>query len=369
MRSVSQQGFALVGVLIIVGLITSASVAMAIRQTVDIDMTYQVMRSDQSALHAKAIELWAANVLKQDQLQNNIDTEQDNWNQTLQDVPMEQGTVSAEIKDLQGRFNINNLLLTTQESDLQLSRFKRLLNILGLDEKIADAVLDWIDHDTETRFPNGAEDDYYLSLKTAYRSANQVIHDVSELRKVRGIDQQTYERLLPYVVALPVGSEININTASPEVIMSLAKGIGLGEATRISQTVQEQSVSNALPAIGGPTGDVSSNDDINLPDDAEGSASYTFQYQQWLEDDGGSENIGSLASEGQENDSPLSDNSLLQAAGIDSQGVSLSSRYFLLKGVVELDGEALIIGSILFRDENNGDVYTVARKYGEFYYH
>ncbi|MFG0268162.1 MAG: general secretion pathway protein GspK [Rhodopirellula sp. JB055] len=64
-----------------------------------------------------------------------------------------------------------------------------LMTLPGMDESIADAILDWIDEDTEPR-ENGCEDEYYTSLATPYAAANGPIQTVEELLLVRGVTPQ-----------------------------------------------------------------------------------------------------------------------------------------------------------------------------------
>ena len=56
--------------------------------------------------------------------------------------------------------------------DLWVARFAVLLNVLDIDESVLQSILDWMDADSEERFPNGAEDAYYQDLETPYRAAN-----------------------------------------------------------------------------------------------------------------------------------------------------------------------------------------------------
>ena len=367
-RGKHTQGFALIGVLIMVALVTSATIAMAIRQSSDIDLAYNLFRADQAALHAQAIDLWAANILNEDLQQNLADGARDVWNQNLEQVSMENGSVSANIIDLQSRFNINNLALSTEESSLELERFQRLLTVLGLNPGIADAVADWIDYDNIVRYPNGAEDDYYLAQPVAYRSANQILHEISELRMIRGIDQATYERLLPHVVALPVGVGININTAMPQVVMSLAEGISQGQASNISNTTDSQPVDLSTPAS---STSVSATGDVGfLPDDGEGSSSYNRALAEWRRQDaelGITSAIDEDDEAGSESEA-IANSGLFNGVDLDSSGVSISSSYFAVQGRVDYDDQSFIIGSILYRDPESGEVYTIARKYGEFFY-
>lgn len=62
-----------------------------------------------------------------------------------------------------------------------------LLALPGMTEEIADAIMDWIDEDEETR-PYGAEsNDYYTTLATPYSAPNGPLQSVEELLLVRGV--------------------------------------------------------------------------------------------------------------------------------------------------------------------------------------
>ena len=63
---------------------------------------------------------------------------------------------------------------------------ERLLLLPGMNEEIADAILDWIDEDDEPR-QYGAEKDYYEQLDPPYQPANGPIHSLDELLAVRGV--------------------------------------------------------------------------------------------------------------------------------------------------------------------------------------
>ena len=53
------------------------------------------------------------------------------------------------------------------------ARFVLLLRALEIEPKIVPAILDWLDPDQDTSFPNGAEDDYYSKLNPPYRTADR----------------------------------------------------------------------------------------------------------------------------------------------------------------------------------------------------
>ena len=95
-----------------------------------------------------------------------------------------------------------------------------------MDVGIASQVVDWIDADSEVTYPDGAEDSAYLSLTPAYRTANIPITSISELLALPGMTRALYDRLTPYITALPPGTNttLNICTASGVVLDSLAPG-------------------------------------------------------------------------------------------------------------------------------------------------
>ncbi len=65
-----------------------------------------------------------------------------------------------------------------------------LLALPGMTEEVADAILDYLDEDEETR-PYGAEfDDYYRDLQTPYKPPNGPIHSIEQLLLVRGVTPQ-----------------------------------------------------------------------------------------------------------------------------------------------------------------------------------
>lgn len=227
-----QQGIALLTVLLVVVLATITAVGMTSRQQVDIRRTENILRNDQIYLYLLGAEDWARQILSQDVKDNTTDTLGDDWATVLPPLPIEGGTVSGSIEDMQGRFNVNSLLLDGKVDEENLERFKRLLSLLELSPLIADAVVDWIDTDEQAR-QQGAEDNSYLNSETPYRTANSEMFSSSELLYVRGMDFESYQRLKPYLTALPGNTAININTSPAAVIASLAEGISLESAEQL----------------------------------------------------------------------------------------------------------------------------------------
>ena len=63
-----------------------------------------------------------------------------------------------------------------------------LLRLPGMTPDVADAILDWVDSDSQPRF-EGAESDAYAGLATPVRPRNGKPFDLEELLLVRGVDE------------------------------------------------------------------------------------------------------------------------------------------------------------------------------------
>lgn len=232
-----QQGVALVTALLVVAMATVAAVAMATRQQIDIRRTAGLLHSEQAYAFGLGAESWALVVLARDKRDSKIDTLYEDWSTQPPVSVVEGGSIIGRILDLQGRFNVNSLVVANGVADKDaITRYKRLLRRLDLDEALADPLVDWIDSDVNVRFPDGAEDEEYLGAPTPYRTANRLLADISELRLIKGYEPEVIDKLRPFIAALPEVTALNVNTASAEVLgtvaeeMSLADGEALLEA-------------------------------------------------------------------------------------------------------------------------------------------
>jgi general secretion pathway protein K len=207
-----------------VSLVTVIAVTMATRQQIDVRLTANLLHGEQAYEYALAAESWARVILRRDDSQSDHDSLDENWATALPPLAVEGGQVSGKIEDMQGRFNINNLIKQDGKvSEADVAYFRRLLEILKLEPTLTDALLDWIDADINVRFPDGAEDENYLSGGIPYRAANRPLVSTSELRLVAGFDQNAVRLLEPFVTALPARTLINVNTASPVVLLAMNK--------------------------------------------------------------------------------------------------------------------------------------------------
>ena len=231
----SQRGVALVMAIIVVAIGTMIAVNLIWRGTLDLRRTESALAADQGLMYVQGAEAWAADILRQDLVDSpESDHLGEQWAIELPPLPVDGGSITGRLEDLQGRFNLNNLIgADGKENALARREFERLLVSVEADPALAGAVIDWLDPDTELRFPSGGEDVVYSDADPPYRTANSVITSTSELMAIDGFDRDTYRRLAPYITVLPSGTRLNVNTASDVVLASLSDDIDIATATSL----------------------------------------------------------------------------------------------------------------------------------------
>jgi general secretion pathway protein K len=226
----SNRGVALITAMLITALATLVAANLAWDNALDVRRTMVQLNRDQAVQVALGAEDLVISVLHQDLDEGQTDHLGEFWAGDLPVFPIEGGEVFGTIEDLQGRFNINNLLDPDGNIDQEsLEQFRRLLNVLGLDPRFAGIAADWLDGNEDAEFPDGAEDPIYTAFVPPYRSANQPLTSASELAALDGMDKQTLDTLLPHVVALPGRTNINVNTATAAVLQSLGENISASD--------------------------------------------------------------------------------------------------------------------------------------------
>ena len=279
-----QTGVALITVLLIVFIASVAAVSLAALQQRAIRRSTVLIHQQQARLYTLGAEQEAMIILIRDLQTSEIDHPGEAWANLPPTLPVANGDLTARISDLQGCFNLNNLWRPApgelqpptpnakretppgegegekeQEpaeegadatpkkpspippksaqpdkpaakaalDPAQLKWLQRLLENLELKPELAQAVADWIDPDSDPLFPGGAEDGDYTVLNPPYLAANRPFVSASELRLVKGVDREVYDKLAPYVCALPPGTPLNVNTAPALVLAALGDELTL----------------------------------------------------------------------------------------------------------------------------------------------
>jgi general secretion pathway protein K len=250
----SQAGLAILTVLLIISLMVTLLSFLVERQHLLIRRLANQGVSEQGYQYATGVDAWAMRVLHEDE-NRDVDYLGEDWGGFGQPPEVESDkrrsfsldlstqrqrdevavvnfgqdvALEYQIKDLNGRFNLNNLANKDKPTrDLQGVIFRHLLEQLQIGEfderqNLAGSLVDWLDAN-DTSVGNGFESGDYQSKRTPYFAADQMLTSVGELRFVEGFNQAIINTLKPYVTVLPISNAgININTTSAEVMSSLS---------------------------------------------------------------------------------------------------------------------------------------------------
>ena len=238
-----QRGIAAITAILVVAIATMLAVNLAWELNLDIRRTEALLLHSQARQFAIGAEMIAAETLRDDFDDDAEDDELcdyygENWDTELA-LPFEGGSVRGRLTDMQGRFNLNNLMTVDGQMNQEAyDQFARLLEILDLDPSIAAKVLDWIDPD-QIPVLGGAEDETYTSRIPPYRTANTWFTTTTELLAIDGFidpadpDDTAFRTLERYISALPPGQKINVNTAEDPVLLSFGSNPGSTDADRL----------------------------------------------------------------------------------------------------------------------------------------
>jgi len=266
-------GFALVITLLVVAIVTAVTLHLNTAVRSHLHGAANLRDSVSLGLAAKSGVNLALAVLFEDGRSTGWDSDQETWAD-------EKGLSTAlgeffpstrcelKIMDLSGRIQINRLVDDEGRFDpMRKAVLSRLLSqeAFGLDpetvDNIVDAVKDWLDPDQDiTRF--GAEDGYYLSLKTPYNCRNGPLAVIEELLLIRGMtrdlvygdpDRPGISRYL----TVHGDGRININTADMPVLMALSDDMGRSGAERLvayrrrgEETLEDPAWYQDVPGLG-----------------------------------------------------------------------------------------------------------------------
>ena len=268
-----QRGIALITAVLMVALATMLAVGVVYRGVLDQRRTATMFAMDQAWEIALGAEAWAADFLQRDLQQSQGDNLSETWAQPLPPLPVEGGSVAGRLVDLQGRFNLNNLVFAdgTPNPDT-IEQFSRILVALDIEPSWASIMADWIDLDTQPGFPDGAEDNVYLGQAPPYLAANMPITRASEIMALPGFGPERWAKLKPYVTALPVGTTLNVCTAPGIVLDSLSEGVI--EFGRSADELAKRRSDGCFPSLNDLRGALGDADYDKLKDSLSESSSY-----------------------------------------------------------------------------------------------
>lgn len=209
MSAYRSHGTALLSALVIVAIATTIASALAL------DTGLQIRRAEGALARRTALavtggtEALAAQALTE---QLKVPEEPihagQRWAAPLGPLPFtSQSSARAQLVDLQGRFNLNQLIDESGRANPEaIEAFERLLVALELEPGWARKLADWIDSAA------GPSD----------RAINLPVTSITELMALPDFGTERFLRLAPHIAALPRDASVNLCTATGVVLDALA---------------------------------------------------------------------------------------------------------------------------------------------------
>lgn len=382
-----QQGVAMVVAMLILSIVTVFAASIAFDYQFSIRRVSNQMLMQQAYQYLLATESIASKALMQD-LENDkedersVDHKGELWAEEGMVFNLEDGAYTGQLSDLQGRFNINSLRPPTLPEGqyppqvpytIAQGIFIRLLQALS-DEQlsvseqdakaITEAVIDWLDEDSNPIGFQCGEDDAYRDIENrqAHRVANGPFYSVSELRLICNLPVALFQRLQPYVTVWPIAGQtsININTAGLPLLRSIF--VEQADVEKLS-TIDNKTSYQAPPPLA-----IEAVEKILLKTQAE-ELTEEMQQRSAYNYNESAFNPASFDGVMSDEKSEMGYTSLAQVSqDLDNinywpkANLGLYSNWFLLQSKVSLDRLTQTMSSILSRE--NGSISIVARSTG-----
>jgi len=214
--------------LILAMLIAALAASVAIALAADQQRWFAGVAGRRDAVQAQALALagvqWARQIMRDDARAGTLDHLGEPWAFPLPPTPIENGAIEGRIEDAQGRINVNNAASVNAIGATELARMARLWSRFAVPVSTIPAIADWLDSDSAPR-ANGAEDAAYAQALSTSLTANAPLIRTSEMTAIHGFGSQHFNRVAPFITALPVGTTLNVNTALPEVLSAAVAGL------------------------------------------------------------------------------------------------------------------------------------------------
>ncbi|RXU58561.1 HxcX atypical pseudopilin [Pseudomonas protegens] len=239
-----QRGMAIISALLIAAVVAVLAAGMLSRQTV---LTRAVEAEQARIVGGGALQgglefsrqlLWEA---RQREVLTRLDQP---WARPIGDPALgaSGGGFQGRLQDLQGKFNLRNLVFNQQVDPEQVQSFQQLCQLLGVDAALSRRISQRVIASYPQRLSSpaataGTPGAFNSGRLTSPGAAVQtlpprqpMLRSLDDLLGVQGVDEALLARLDPYVSVLPGNTWINGNTASAEVLAVAVPGLSLSRA-------------------------------------------------------------------------------------------------------------------------------------------
>lgn len=221
---------------------------------------------------------WASLILREDAKYSSVDTLDEPWATPLAETRLDQyvengkadgdvadTTLSGQISDAQARFNLSNLAPNGAIDPAAVAAYAKLLTLLQLNPSLAQQTAEQLALATpQLNFPTPTANNNpqfafmqsrmghmqlppptpQVNPQAAAQAAGSEKISASAMRYIQVEDllaipnytPAVLAKLQPYVIFLPHGTPLNINTATAEVISAMIANLSLAEANALIAT-------------------------------------------------------------------------------------------------------------------------------------
>ena len=234
-RGGGPRGVALINALVLVAGLSAIAVGLMLRSDAARQRLAGMTEAGQAAAYLDAAQLLGQQLLTQAPGAEAATHTGQGWAQGYRDEPIDQGVVSLQISDLQGRFNLAWLGTEFDEDSDALLRelareaFGQLTQDIGLSATTRRRLMQALDPDLGQRV---------TAWGRATRPPPLPLTDIAQLRLIEGLSDADITALAPYVAALPEEQMMNLNTVRPEVLAAFLPGVSAANMARMLEAAR-----------------------------------------------------------------------------------------------------------------------------------
>jgi len=274
LRKNKDRGFVLIAVLLIISVLVTIILEFNYESRMKLHLSDNFHNASRALNYAEAGISIAMASLKQD---GNILSDEKFVPLFSGDVqvPVENGYCTILINDESGKINVN--AFKTSDGEIVRHRVDQVLKLIDhlnyqyrqqspVSYSLVPAIIDWVDYDDEVTYlpfikreNEGAESNYYMDLIDPYKCKNAPFETLNELLLVKGMTPVIFHGhagdktqnigpvngIQQYLTIYGDG-KININEASPMVILSLSEKM----SPPLAQSIVEQRKIKRFVSVG-----------------------------------------------------------------------------------------------------------------------
>ena len=242
---IRQRGVAVVTAMLLTTLAISIVASLFWQQQVQVrSMENQRLQSQTKWIQRGALD-WASVILRVNNNSNYTSLDQV-WATPLAETRLDQyiereriqgenfdASLSGQVLDATARYNLNNLAKGGTPDKAEIEVMRRLLTNLRLEARLAQPIAEFVAAG-QPLVAEPPQEGTTPVAQTPRTGAPIRLERVDDLLMVPGLKPEAVERLRPFVIVLPASNtDVNVNTAAPEVLAAVLPGSSMAEANSI----------------------------------------------------------------------------------------------------------------------------------------